>query len=69
MEMNESIKRLIGKLLYLTLTRLILSFTANQLSQLLSKPKVQHHQVAMEVLAYIKTTPDRRLFYSSKSEL
>ena len=43
-------RRMIGKLLYLTITRPNLSFSINRLSQFLAKPRIPHLQVAYHVL-------------------
>ena len=43
-------RRMIGKLLYLTITRPDLSFSANRLSKLLAKPRIPHLQAAYHVL-------------------
>ncbi|XP_024022993.1 uncharacterized protein LOC112092056 [Morus notabilis] len=49
-------RRLIGKLLYLTITRPDLSYSVNRLSQFLANPKVTHWQAACRVLRYLKGT-------------
>ncbi|KAL5559734.1 hypothetical protein UlMin_035945 [Ulmus minor] len=50
-------RRLIGKLLYLTITRPNLSYAMNKLSQFLSKPRLPHFQAAQRVLQYVKGSP------------
>ncbi|XP_040996193.1 uncharacterized mitochondrial protein AtMg00810-like [Juglans microcarpa x Juglans regia] len=62
-------RRLIGILLYLTLTRLDLAYSVQVVSQFLAKPTVSHHQAAVRVLRYLKATPGQRLFFSTSSEL
>ncbi|KAL5540631.1 hypothetical protein UlMin_043206 [Ulmus minor] len=60
-------RRLIGKLLYLTLTRPDISYDVGQLSQFLSAPKASHLHAAQCVLRYLKGAPGQGLFFPSCS--
>ena len=62
-------RRMIGKLLYLTITRLDLSFSINRLSQFLAKPQTPHLQATYHVLQFVKSIVGQGLFYSSSSAI
>eukprot|EP00261_Vitis_vinifera_P032112 XP_019073355.1 PREDICTED: uncharacterized protein LOC109121949 [Vitis vinifera] len=64
-----SYRRLIGKLLYLTITRPDLSYSVNRLNQFLATPRKPHLQVVFRILQYIKRTPGQGLFFSSNSKV
>ena len=62
-------RRLIGKLLYLTLIRPDICYSIHKLSQFMSSPKVTHSQASYRVLKYLKKTPGQGLFLFACSEL
>jgi hypothetical protein len=66
---ESACRRLIGRLLYLTTTRLDIAFSVQQLSQYVSKPLESHFQAATRVLRYLKTAPAQGLFFSASSSL
>lgn len=57
-------RRLIGKLLYLTITRPDIYFIVNRLSQFVASPRNSHMQAATHVLQYIKGTTGQVIFLS-----
>lgn len=60
-------RRLIGRLLYLTITRPNITFAVNCLSQFVQAPKVHHLQVVHHLPRYIKSCPGIGLFIPSYS--
>lgn len=60
---------LIGKLLYLPITRPNIAFVVQQLSQFIQHPTFHHFEVAMNILRYIKKAPTQGLFFASDSPL
>ncbi|XP_019184653.1 PREDICTED: uncharacterized protein LOC109179610 [Ipomoea nil] len=69
LEDNNHYRRIIGKLLYLTVTRPDISFATQQLSQFLDKPTSLHLQAAYRVLRYLKAAHGQGLFFPSSSDL
>ena len=62
-------RRLIGRLLYLTITRPDVAFATQQLSQFLAQPTTTHYKAAMRVLRYLKGSPGRGLFFPRDASL
>ena len=65
----DSYRRLVGRLLYLTRTRPDISYAVQHLSQILQQPRDTHYQATIHVLRYLKSTPNRGLFYPAANKL
>ncbi|XP_022880841.1 uncharacterized protein LOC111398117 [Olea europaea var. sylvestris] len=59
----SSYRRLVGRLLYLTITRPDISFFVNMLSQFMQNPRDSHLTAVFHVLRYLKGPPRHGLFY------
>ena len=62
-------RELIGRLLYLCITRPDITFAVHQLSQFLSAPTDAYYQAALKVLRYLKNNPGQGLMYASDNEI
>ncbi|KAK1429347.1 hypothetical protein QVD17_11555 [Tagetes erecta] len=62
-------QKLIGKLIYLTLTRPDISYTVGCLSQFMHKPLDSHLKIAMRLLRYLKESPGKGCFISKSDSL
>nr|XP_016435095.1 PREDICTED: uncharacterized mitochondrial protein AtMg00810-like [Nicotiana tabacum] len=60
-------QRLVGRLLYLTMTRPGTAFVVEVLSQYMNVPKMSHMEVALRVVRYIMTAPGLGLFMHAKA--
>ena len=65
----SSYRRLVGWLIYLTITRPDLAYSVHTLAQFLQQPRRDHWDVALRVARYLKGTPDQGIFLRSDSSL
>ncbi|KAJ0514307.1 putative RNA-directed DNA polymerase [Helianthus annuus] len=57
-------QKLIGKLIYLTLTRPDISYAVHCLSQFMHKPLNSHFKIALRLLRYLKSSPGKGILFS-----
>ncbi|XP_031249394.1 uncharacterized protein LOC116107227 [Pistacia vera] len=62
-------RRLVGKLLYLTLSRPDITFAVHKLTQFLAQPHLPHLKAMHHLLRYLKNSPGQGLLFSSHSSL
>ncbi|XP_019098425.1 PREDICTED: uncharacterized protein LOC109131703 [Camelina sativa] len=62
-------RSLVGRLMYLTITRPDITFAVNKLCQFSSAPRTSHLTAVYQVLQYIKSTIGQGVFYSADPDL
>lgn len=65
---SKKYKELIGKLLYLNLSRRDISYAVQELSQCIYSPTDLHWKSALHVLKYLKGCPSKGLFFEKNLE-
>ena len=56
-------RQIVGRLIYLTITRPDLSYPVGVISQFMARPTQEHLQYAQRILRYVNGTKDRGLLY------
>ena len=62
-------KRLVGRLIYLTITRPELSYYVHMLAQFMQQPKDEHWEVALRVVQYLKGNLGQGILLHSDCDL
>ncbi|KAH9748380.1 protein kinase domain-containing protein [Citrus sinensis] len=65
----SSYRRLVGRLIYLTITRPDIVFAVHVLSRFMREPRTTHMDAAIRVLRYLKGSPSKGILLSSTSDL
>lgn len=62
-------RRLVGRLIYLTVTRPDIAYSVNILSQFMHEPHQPHMDAVVRLLRYLKATAGQGLFFPANSDL
>ncbi|XP_059638936.1 uncharacterized mitochondrial protein AtMg00810-like [Cornus florida] len=62
-------RRLVGKPIYLTITRPNISYAVSVVSQFITSPRVPHMEAVVCIIKYLKGAPRRGLLYRSSGHL
>lgn len=62
-------RRLVGRLIYMTITRPDLAYSVHVLSQFLAAPTSSHMEAALKLVKYLKQSPGQGILLSSTSYL
>lgn len=65
----EPFRRLVGRLIYLTITRPELSYSVHTLAQFMKCPKLAHWTAALRVVRYLKSCPGQGILLHATSDL
>ncbi|XP_074304226.1 uncharacterized protein LOC141638943 [Silene latifolia] len=69
LDYSERYRRIIGRLIYLTITGPDLSYSVHILSQFLHQPRVSHWRAVLPMVRYLKQGPGQGSLYRSESQL
>lgn len=69
LEDKAKYRRLVGKLIYLTVTLPDISFAVGLVSRFLDEPKKAHWDAAIRILRYIKKSPGKGLLFKKNDHL
>ena len=65
----EPFRRLVGRLIYLAVTRPDIAYSVHILSQFMQEPRTDHWDAALRVVRYLKGTPGQGILLRSDSDL
>lgn len=65
----KTFRRLVGRLIYLTITRPDLNYAVHTLAQFIAKPLQNHLDAAYRIVRYLKQSPGQGLFFPSSNDL
>ncbi|BBG96445.1 transposable element gene [Prunus dulcis] len=62
-------RRLVGRLIYLTITRPDITYSVHVLSRFMHAPRKPHMEAALRILRYLKKSPGQGILLSSQNDL
>lgn len=66
---KERYQRLVGKLIYLSLTRPDIAYAVSVVSQFMHSPSEDHMEAVMRILSYLKSAPGKGLLFKKHGHL
>ena len=61
-------RRLVGSLIYLTVSRPDITYAVHVLSRFMHQPRKAHMEAALRVVRYLKNAPGQDMFFSSNND-
>ncbi|CAL8173718.1 unnamed protein product [Prunus armeniaca] len=65
----EKYWRLVGQLIYLTITRPDITYSVHVLSRFMHEPRTPHMDAALRIVRYLKSTPGQGLLFRSDNQI
>ncbi|XP_023739185.1 uncharacterized mitochondrial protein AtMg00810-like [Lactuca sativa] len=65
---REQYQRLVGKLIYLSLTCPNIEYSVSVVSQYMHSPTKRHYEVFQQILRYLKGTPGKGIFFKKNEQ-
>ncbi|CAL2238958.1 unnamed protein product [Prunus armeniaca] len=62
-------RRLVGRLIYLTITRPDITYVVHVLSRFMHEPRIPHMDAAVQILRYLKYTPGQGILFPTQDDL